>query len=171
MSSFGKMEGIMRHVCVTIPKRYVYQRKDERGFTLIEALLNFSLFCMISFSLPFVMKGFFIIKHELVPPRYYEWNLFSESIRKELREADAVVVMPQQISFVVEGETILYEKYNQSIRRRVNNRGHEIVLQEVSQFTFSSINQGVHMELEFAGGEKVEGDFFYPSAVDGYTSP
>lgn len=144
---------------------------DEKGFTLIEALLSFSLFCIISLSIPLMMKGFSTIKHDLVPPRYYEWNLFHESVRSELRKANDVKVLPNQISFVIDGETILYEKYSQSIRRRVNNRGHEIVLQSVDQFTFDVIHQGVHLDLEFDSGEKVEGKFFYFAAVEGETSP
>lgn len=144
---------------------------DEKGFTLIEALLSFSLFCMISLSIPLMMKGFSTIKHDLVPPRYYEWNLFHESVRNELRKANDVNVLSNQISFVIDGETILYEKYNQSIRRRVNNRGHEIVLQSVDHFTFDVIQQGVHLNLEFEGGEKVEGNFFYFSGIEGRSSP
>jgi competence protein ComGF len=151
--------------------KYVSRRMDEKGFTLIEALLSFSLFCMISLSIPLMMKGFSTIKNDLVPPRYYEWNLFYESVRNEIRKADAIEIMPQHISFVVDGETILYEKYNQSIRRRVNNRGHEIVLQAVDQFTFASIHEGVHLDLEFEGGEKVEGNFFYFSASEGESTP
>ena len=151
--------------------KYVSGRMDEKGFTLIEALLSFSLFCMISLSIPLMMKGFTTIKHGLVPPRYYEWNLFHESVRNELRNAKDVNVMTNQISFVMDGETILYEKYNQSIRRRVNNRGHEIVLQSVDEFAFNVIDQGVHLDLEFEGGEKVEGNFFSFSASEGESTP
>jgi competence protein ComGF len=145
--------------------------RDEKGFTLIEALLSFSLFCMISLSMPLMMKGFSMIKQDLVPPRYYEWNLFHESVRNELKNAKDIKVMTNQISFIIDGETILYEKYNQSIRRRVNNRGHEIVLQTVDQVAFDVINQGVHVDLEFEGGEKVEGNFFSFSATDEASSP
>ncbi|MFI8685378.1 competence type IV pilus minor pilin ComGF [Rossellomorea sp. NPDC077527] len=171
MNLFGKVAKMVKHVCIMIRKRYAYRRKDESGFTLIDSLLSFSLFCMISFSLPLIMKGFSVIKNELIPPRYYEWNLFNESVRNELKKADQVEVLPGQISFVIDGDTILYEQYDQSIRRRVNNRGHEIVLQEVGQFAFASIQGGVHLDLEFEGGEKVEGDFFCFSAFSGSTSP
>ncbi|MCR8847122.1 competence type IV pilus minor pilin ComGF [Rossellomorea sp. SC111] len=176
MSSFGIVEGLEKHVCNMTKrqgtsKKFVSRRMDEKGFTLIEALLSFSLFCIISLSIPLMMKGFSTIKHDLVPPRYYEWNLFHESVRSELRKANDVKVLPNQISFVIDGETILYEKYSQSIRRRVNNRGHEIVLQSVDQFTFDVIHQGVHLDLEFDSGEKVEGKFFYFAAVEGETSP
>lgn len=143
------------------PAKYVFLRESEGGFTLIEALLSFSLFCLISLSLPLMMKAFSTIKHDLVPPRYYEWNLFNESVRNEVRRGYGFEVMPDKLSFIVDGETILYERYSHSIRRRVNNRGHEIILQSVASFKFVPIHQGVHLDLEFNGGEIVEGDFFY----------
>ncbi|WP_226673124.1 competence type IV pilus minor pilin ComGF [Rossellomorea aquimaris] len=167
MRSLGKMGVVMKLAFATIAGRYVHHKKDERGFTLVEALLSFSVFCMISFSLPLMMKGFMMIKNDLVPPHYYEWSLFNESVRNELKNVEAVEIAPQHISFVMDGETILYETYDQSIRRRVNNRGHEIVLQAVDQVTFTSIRGGVHLDLEFEGGEKVEGDFMCFAPFEG----
>ncbi|QHE62149.1 hypothetical protein FHE72_14835 [Rossellomorea vietnamensis] len=176
MSSFGASGGVVKRVSGMMKTqgpsmKCVSGRMDEKGFTLIETLLSFGLFCMISLSIPLMMKGFSTIEHDLVPPRYYEWNLFHESVRNELRKAKDVNVMSNQLSFVMDGETILYEKYNQSIRRRVNNKGHEIVLQSVGGFTFNVIDQGVHLDLEFEGGEKVEGNFFFFSAAEGGFSP
>lgn len=146
---------------VQIPVKSVSQRLNSQGYTLIEALLSFTVFCMISLCIPLIMKGFSTIKHDMVPPHYYEWNLFNESLRNELWRGEGVVITHDKISFMMSGESISYEKYNQSIRRRVNNRGHEVVLQSVDSFSFASIIQGVHMDLEFVGGEKVEGEFFY----------
>lgn len=107
----------------------------------------------------------------MVPPHYYEWNLFNESLRNELWKGESIVITPDKVSFLVSGESISYEKYNQSIRRRVNNQGHEVVLQSVDSFSFASIIQGVHMDLEFVGGEKVEGEFFYFSTEQGEGKP
>jgi competence protein ComGF len=156
---------------VRIPMKSVSQRLNNNGFTLIEALLSFTVFCMISLCIPLIMKGFSTIKNDMVPPHYYEWNLFNESLRNELWRGESIVITPDKISFLVSGESISYEKYNQSIRRRVNNQGHEVVLQSVDSFSFASIIQGVHMDLEFVGGEKVEGEFFYFSTEQGEGKP
>ncbi|MGM0864561.1 MAG: competence type IV pilus minor pilin ComGF [Bacillota bacterium] len=149
----------------------VFQRLNNKGYTLIEALLSFTVFCMISLCIPLIMKGFSTIKNDMVPPHYYEWNLFNESLRNELWRGENVVITPDKISFLVSGESISYEKYHQSIRRRVNNQGHEVVLQSVDSFSFASISQGVYMDLEFVGGEKVEGEFFYFSTEQGKGMP
>ncbi|MGM0853062.1 MAG: competence type IV pilus minor pilin ComGF [Bacillota bacterium] len=156
---------------VRIPVKSVSQRLNNKGYTLIEALLSLTVFCMISLCIPLIMKGFTTIKNDMVPPHYYEWNLFNESLRHELWRGQSVVITPDKISFLVSGESISYEKYNHSIRRRVNNQGHEVVLQSVDSFSFASIIQGVHMDLEFVGGEKVEGEFFYFSTEQGEGMP
>ncbi|WP_341356586.1 competence type IV pilus minor pilin ComGF [Rossellomorea sp. y25] len=151
--------------------KYVSPWVDNKGYTLIESLLSFTIFCMISLCIPLIMNGFSTIKNDLVPPHYYEWNLFNESLRYELWRGESVEITPDKISFMVNGESISYEKYNQSLRRRVNNRGHEVVLQAVDSFSFASIIQGVHLDLEFVGGERVEGEFFYFSTQQGEGMP
>ncbi|MFC7783360.1 competence type IV pilus minor pilin ComGF [Rossellomorea sp. GCM10028870] len=151
--------------------RYVSPWVNNKGYTLIESLLSFTIFCMISLCIPLIMNGFSTIKNDLVPPHYYEWNLFNESLRYELWRGESVEITPDKISFMVNGESISYEKYNQSLRRRVNNRGHEVVLQAVDSFSFASIIQGVHLDLEFVGGERVEGEFFYFSTQQGEGMP
>ena len=107
------------------------------------------------------MKGFDSIKNEMVPPYYYEWTLFTQSLKRELWSGKDIVVEPNKISFTLNDERISYEKYQQSIRRRVNDTGHEVVLQSVHFFSFSSLQQGMRVELEFLNGEKVESEFFF----------
>lgn len=87
----------------------VSQRLNNNGFTLIEALLSFTVFCMISLCIPLIMKGFSTIKNDMVPPHYYEWNLFNESLRNELWRGESIVITPDKISFLVSGESISYE--------------------------------------------------------------
>ncbi|TMU85470.1 hypothetical protein FGG79_09610 [Bacillus sp. BHET2] len=176
MISIGKAEIMKKRVynilrMGEISKRCVSQRIDSRGYTLIEALLSFTVFFMISVSMPLVMKCFASIKQEMVPPHYYEWNLFNESLRNELWSGTNVTITPDKVSFTVHNETVSYEKYQHSIRRRVNNRGHEVVLQSVNLVRFSAIQQGVHMDVEFEGAEKAEGEFFYFSNDQGVVKP
>ncbi len=107
------------------------------------------------------MKGVETIKNEMVPPYYYEWNLFSESLKNELWKGTDIKVLPQEISFNKNGEKISYEKYNSSIRRRVNDTGHEVVLQSVGSFSLTPLEQGIRINVDFDNGERVESEFFY----------
>jgi competence protein ComGF len=134
---------------------------NNRGFTLLDALLSFVVFSIISLSFPMIMKGMETIKTDSVPPRYYEWNLFSENLRNEMWASGNILTSPDQISFVKEGERITYERYQNSIRRRVNERGHEVVLQSIHSLTFSEVPQGVKVEVDFERGEWMESEFYY----------
>ncbi len=64
-------------------------------------------------------------------------------------------------SFILNGEKVTYEKYQDSIRRRVNDKGHEVVLQKLSLVSFHAIDGGVRIEGVFLDGKKLEGEFFY----------
>jgi competence protein ComGF len=134
---------------------------NNRGFTLLDALLSFIVFFIISLSFPLIMKGFETIKTDSVPPRYYEWNLFSENLRNEIWNGENIMISPEQISLDKEGERITYERYQNSIRRRVNERGHEVVLQSIHSLTFFEVPQGVKVEVDFERGEKMESEFYY----------
>ncbi|BCB04716.1 competence type IV pilus minor pilin ComGF [Bacillus sp. KH172YL63] len=142
-------------------KKYVYPRMNDKGYTLIEAMISFTIFIMISISIPLVMKCFSTIKQDMVPPHYYEWNLFNESLRNELWGGRNVLVTSDKISFTLNNKRISYEKYQGSVRRRVDQKGHEVVLQSVKAFKFSPVRKGVHMDVEFEGDEKAEAALYY----------
>ncbi|MGR3765002.1 competence type IV pilus minor pilin ComGF [Rossellomorea sp. NS-SX7] len=135
--------------------------RNDEGFTLLDALMSLLVFSIISLSFPMIMKAFVTIKSESVPPRYYEWNLFSESLRSELWGGVNIMVSPERFSFEKGGELITYERYQNSIRRKVNDRGHEVVLQSIHSITFSQVPQGVKVEIDFQKGERVESEFYY----------
>jgi competence protein ComGF len=134
---------------------------NNKGFTLLDALLSFFVFSIISLSFPLIMKGFETIKSDSIPPRYYEWNLFSESLGNEVWDTGDIMVSPERISFEKEGEWITYERYQNSMRRKVNDRGHEVVLQSIHSIAFSEVPQGIKVKVEFEGGESMESAFYY----------
>ncbi|WP_175991056.1 competence type IV pilus minor pilin ComGF [Bacillus sp. Marseille-Q1617] len=135
--------------------------QNNKGFTLLDALLSLLVLSIISLSFPLIMKGFQTIKTVSVPPRYYEWNLFSESLRNEMWGSGNIMISPEQLSFDKEGERITYERYQNSIRRKVNERGHEVVLQSIHTLAFSQVPQGVKVEIKFEKGEGMESEFYY----------
>ncbi|MEL3974071.1 competence type IV pilus minor pilin ComGF [Rossellomorea oryzaecorticis] len=134
---------------------------NNKGFTLLDAMLSFLVFSIISLGFPLVIKGFETIQKESVPPRYYEWNLFSQSLRTELRGGSNFLISSGAVSYVSRGETINYERYQDSIRRQVDERGHEVVLQGVDSFEISEVPQGIRIDVIFEEGEIVESEFYY----------
>ncbi|XXM73762.1 competence type IV pilus minor pilin ComGF [Lysinibacillus sphaericus] len=139
--------------------KYVLQ--NDKGFSLLDALLSFMIFSVISLSFPLVIKGLQVIQKESIPPRYYEWNLFSESLRMEMWRGSNLMYSPEDITFESSGKTITYERYQDSVRRRVGGLGHEVVLQGIDSFVITKVPQGIKISVVFKEGENVESEYYH----------
>lgn len=123
-------------------------RNDERGFTLPEMLIAFSIFLLITSFIPLFMKVMFINSEQKRGLNKMEWEVFLQQIKMELRESKAITINEGKIHFgKYNGETVTFEKYNTSIRRQVNSRGHEILLQNIKELKFSSAGNGFSLEV------------------------
>lgn len=134
-----KMYGIARRKSV----RYF----SNKGFTMLEMLFSFSVFLLIvsflTVSLNFIFQDW---KMEARTQRL-EWHVFINQLKKEIRLADAANITPGSIVLTIDGKSVLYEKYGSNLRRRVDMKGHEIVLQKLNAITFTSVNGGVGINV------------------------
>jgi competence protein ComGF len=130
----------------------IKQRKSVRyfsneGFTMLEMLFAFSVFLLIvsllAVSLNFLSQDW---KMEARTQRL-EWHVFINQLKKEIRLADAVNITPASIVLSIDGQSVLYEKYGSNLRRRVDMKGHEIVLQKLESTTFTPVNGGVEINV------------------------
>jgi competence protein ComGF len=138
-----------------------YAFLNNKGFTLLDAMLSFLIFSVISLSFPLVIKGLQVIQKESIPPRYYEWNLFSESLRMEMWAGSDVLYSHEEVTFESDGKIITYERYQDSVRRRVGGLGHEVVLQGVDSFDITEVPHGLKISVVFKEGENVESEFYH----------
>lgn len=120
--------------------------QNERGFTMVEMLLSVMLFLMIASMLPLGIK--IILDHRVAESleMRMEWEVFSSQIKREIRSAQQMTVQPDKLLMKVDDQIILYEKYASSMRRRVNYQGHEILVQNLSSFSFGTIADGVEIK-------------------------
>ncbi|WP_456274060.1 competence type IV pilus minor pilin ComGF [Bacillus sp. AK031] len=134
--------------------------KNEKGYTIIHALLTLFAFMLIASCLPPLLKGVTIMEKKLDPSKEYEWNLFSHQFREELRGAEGMKVTGTSVIFYKDGEEILYELYGDFLRRRVDRRGHELVLGPLTTVKFSPCRSGVEISAGFTEGFQATGRFF-----------
>jgi competence protein ComGF len=117
---------------------------QTKGFTLLEALLTLSIVLIIVSLLPLFIQVF---QHDIQKKgglHMFEWEIFVQQAQMELREANKVEVHNNRLLFTgKEGESILYEKKNGKLRRRVDGYGHETLLQHIRTITFSAIERGI----------------------------
>lgn len=83
-----------------------------------------------------------------------EWEVFCSQIKKEIHSSSRVEVIDSRLVLTNNKGTIFYEKYNNSLRRRVNSTGHEILLQNVAEVTFIRLNNTVKILVKDTWGKE-----------------
>lgn len=127
---------------------------NNRGFTLIETLFAFSIFTIIIFFISPVFQ--LILNNTDLTERLQlmEWEVFCSQIKKEIRMSQNAEVVAGNLVLLEDNQTVLYEKYNTILRRRVNNLGHETLLQNVSVVNFKRINNAISVYVKSLSGKE-----------------
>ncbi|RIW31075.1 hypothetical protein D3H55_15830 [Bacillus salacetis] len=133
--------------------------KSQKGYTLLHAVFTLSIFLVTASCIPAVLSGINMIENKLDPSKEYEWNLFSHQFRMEIRGAKNIEVTESSIKFIKNDEEILIEEFGNYLRRRVNRKGHEIVLGPLDSLELNSASNGVEINAGFEGAVQT-GRFF-----------
>jgi competence protein ComGF len=111
--------------------------KSEKGFTLVEMLVSFTLFLLIVSFFPIIIP---LAKQTYNPDfsmNEMEWEIFVNQLAMEYREAKEVRIHATTLTFKMENNQIItYERYEDKIRRRVDESGHEVVLQHIKNIMY-----------------------------------
>ncbi|MFD1736525.1 competence type IV pilus minor pilin ComGF [Bacillus salitolerans] len=109
--------------------------KCERGFTLLEMLLVLIIYLSIAFLFPLIIQVFEKWTNEKTILHPFEWEVATRQLSIEIREAKKMVISDNTIELITtSGNSVTYKMYNQALLRQVNNKGHEIVLQNIRNF-------------------------------------
>lgn len=119
---------------------------------MVEMLLSVLLFLLIASMLPLGMKIILDNRVSDTAVRKMEWEIFSSQVKKEIRSAQQLTVQPDKLLIKVDGQLILYEKYSSNMRRRVNYQGHEILMQNLSSFSFGKTVDGIEIKAKDVQG-------------------
>lgn len=121
---------------------------SSNGFTLLEALLGLAAFSMMAALLPLSVQV--ISNIDDIKPRLQamEWEIFSTQIKKEIRMSEKIEPMTNRLVLTKDSESILYEQYENKLRRKVNGTGNEVLLQNVNHVQFDKIKNGVLIKVE-----------------------
>lgn len=120
---------------------------NNKGFTLVETLFAFSIFCLVASFLPLTVRIIMDNKPVEIRVQRLEWEVFVSQIKKEIRMSSKITVTNQTIALERDGQIIIYERYGSNLRKRVDNKGHEILLQQVDVFQFDKLLNGVRIRL------------------------
>lgn len=145
----------------------VYLNRD--GFTLVEMLFAFAIFLTIVFFISPIFQ--MMLNHNGINARLQimEWDVFCSQMKKEIRMSTNAQVIDNRLVLTVDSGTVVYEKYGDSLRRRVNYTGHEIILQSVKEVTFRLLNNALNVSVKDLSGKEYEATVY--SFVDWNDSP
>ncbi|MGG4381849.1 competence type IV pilus minor pilin ComGF [Priestia megaterium] len=111
--------------------------KREKGFTLVEMLVSFTLFLIIVSFFPIIIplaKQTYNLDFSM---NEMEWEIFVNQLAMEYREAKEVGIHATTLTLKMENNQIItYERYEDKIRRRVDESGHEVVLQHIKNIMY-----------------------------------
>ncbi|WP_053367124.1 competence type IV pilus minor pilin ComGF [Bacillus sp. FJAT-27245] len=131
---------------------------NEKGFSLAEMLIALGAFCIIAYLL---VPSVFVIasnqKHAGNRLQEMEWDVFLNQAKKEMRMCSSAEVVAGRLVMINGKDTIIYEKYGNLVRRRVNSTGHEVLLQNIASVTFSRNGQTIIILLKDVNGKEYKG--------------
>lgn len=126
---------------------------NEKGFTFVEMLVTFSILLVIlSFISPFLGV---VYRDNGEQFNKLEWQILIQQMKMEIREASEISVSKNSsVSFKnAAGDVVSFEKYTDKVRRRVNLKGHELLLQHITDVTFEPRMNGFLISVVTVDGK------------------
>ena len=139
--------------------RYVKLSKDDKGFTLLELLFSLMLFLTVTIlTLQIAMA---VQKHS-IPDNgmdYMEWELFLTDLQWEIRNAVSHETRSNKLYIIQNDRVVSFEQNGSNIRRRVDQTGHEVMLQRVHTFRIEKEEHAIVMAVTDALGQEFTAEF------------
>lgn len=141
------------------------KRLDNKGFTFIEMLASLFIFTLISF---FIFHATTLIKYHKYSQEILdqmEWEVFLNQTKREVRSSEKIRLTYNRILLYTDTRLVLYEKYGSFLRRRVDGKGHEILLYNIRSFNFEPITDGVKIKIHHKNGRLYEEELYLPKKI------
>ncbi|XJZ26206.1 competence type IV pilus minor pilin ComGF [Bacillota bacterium Lsc_1132] len=121
---------------------------NNRGFTLVETLFAFSIFTLIVFFVSPLFQAMLPDRDLKAHLQEMEWDVFSSQIKYEIHSSSSATIWNNDKAVLTSNAGIVtYEKYKNTLRRQVDNTGHEILLQNVAAVSFSQLKNAVQITV------------------------
>lgn len=133
--------------------RFVYGRDD--GFTLLEMLLSFSIVIVICSIFPLIIQNITFFKAASTDNYDINFELCMKDILSEVADRP-IAVKDGVMTVTAEGEKkYSYLFHSNRIIRRVNNSGYTILMENVKDAKFKSMNHHFYLQIEWQGHRRM----------------
>lgn len=115
---------------------------------MIEMLLSFIAFCTVAALFPLFFQ--MLASGSLVEAKLQnmEYELFISQLKKEVQRSEEVFVADGKLVVINGEERVTFQKYGGVLRRQVQGKGHEVVLQNMASVHFSEEGRNLFIEVE-----------------------
>lgn len=120
---------------------------NEQGFTMLDALYGFTIFILIMFLIPLSINHIIQSAPAGQTASNLQWTVFLQLLKKEVRMSEEFTASGENLILIKDNQKVNYEIYGTNIRRRVNEAGHEIVLQNVEKVTYEDEGNSIVLSL------------------------
>lgn len=158
------MEAIGRRVSHMKSKRSVLI--EQKGFTLLETMVTVLILATVMMSMPLIFQMFHSIDRTVTIEEDFEWNLFLIHLRQDMLDANQFRITNTRLYYVKNNQGIMYEDYGNTLRRRKDALGHEVILQNIKTHRFSIEGHLISLKVEFVNGVEEEAQFVIPQGRD-----
>jgi len=120
---------------------------NNKGYVLLEMLLCFLIFTIILSLLIVPLQLMLDSQFAEKELQEMEWEVFILQLKKETKIAQNIDVSNNKLLLYVDRRVVTYEKYESSIRRRVDSTGHEVALQGIKNVNFTIHKNGFRLKV------------------------
>lgn len=139
---------------------------SDRGFTLISMLIAMTILVL---TLPFVYYALSALQIKQTYTEALSVQQLFMQLRNDIIAASSADIADNQlyIRFIDQSDNIektaRFSQYNNSIRRQINEQGHEIYLHQVSNVFFEEQSNAIFLTITMESGEVYEKTLYtYP---------
>lgn len=137
---------------------------NEKGYTLLEALFQLVVFVILSHIFILIMLWYAEMKSTVFAIEHTKWELFVNDVNKYFVDVMSFEVNDKNLEMTFETPDGVYsmEYYQNIIRKKVNNLGHEPLLIGIKSGHFYYENEVLTIAVEFSNGIKKERTYYVP---------
>lgn len=132
---------------------------NKKGFTFVSTITTITILFITLPLLIYLLE----VTVSTVPESDDEFSVrqFYYFFRDELIAAKAYTVQSDRVLLYLHDDEVVMEQYKDTIRRRVNDEGHEVYMRNVKDVSFSEITEGIRVHLVLQDGEYEKDIYFY----------
>ncbi len=120
--------------------------KSDKGFTILEMLVVLLIVMTLTSLFPILFSILSQWTNEQSRLHPFEWEVAMSQLLMEVREGKEIRIRDGNLELTnYDNKVISYEKYSNMLRRRVNGKGHEVILQQIQSAQFSLFQGGVRL--------------------------